>query len=75
LNAGGFRIGCCEKINPAVACAKAVELARNINILIVIAGLNADYESEGVDRKDLYLPPGVNKLIIKVIKANLRTIS
>lgn len=75
LNAGGLRIGCCEKIDPAAALAEAVELARQVDVPIVIAGLNADYESEAVDRKDLRLPPGVDELIMRVAKANPRTVS
>ncbi|KAJ4169113.1 hypothetical protein NW754_011045 [Fusarium falciforme] len=74
LNAGGLRIGCCEKIDPAAALAEAVELARQVDVPIVIAGLNADYESEAVDRKDLRLPPGVDELIERVAKVNPRTI-
>ncbi|KAH6879844.1 glycoside hydrolase superfamily [Thelonectria olida] len=73
-SAGGLRVGCCEKIDPAVALAEAVELARHVDVPIVIAGLNADYESEASDRKDLELPPGVNELIEKVMEANTRTI-
>lgn len=75
LSAGGLRIGCCEKIDPAVALAEAVQLAKRVHIPIVIAGLNADYESEAVDRKDLELPPGVNDMIQKVVEANPRTVS
>ncbi|SCO90264.1 related to beta-glucosidase [Fusarium oxysporum] len=74
LNAGGLRIGCCEKIDSAVALAEAVELARQVDIPIVIAGLNADYESEAVDRKNLELPPSVNELIEKVLEANPKAI-
>ena len=75
LNSGGLRIGCCEKLDPAVALAGAVELARHVDVPIVIAGLNADYEIEAADRKDLELPPGVNELIEKVMEANPRTVS
>ncbi|KAL6912621.1 hypothetical protein FSST1_010381 [Fusarium sambucinum] len=71
---GGVRIGCCEKIDSAVALNEAVELARNIDVPIVIAGLNADYETEAVDRHDLELPPGINDLIQRVIEANPKTI-
>ncbi|KAL3481509.1 glycoside hydrolase superfamily [Aspergillus californicus] len=74
LSTGGLRIGCCQKIDPAVALAEAVELARTVDVPIVIAGLNGDYESEAVDRKHLELPPGVNELIEKVTAANPRTI-
>ncbi|KAH7237766.1 glycoside hydrolase superfamily [Fusarium redolens] len=71
---GGVRIGCCEKIDPAVALNEAVELARNVDVPILIAGLNADYETEAVDRHDLELPPGINNLIQRVTEANPKTI-
>ncbi|KAL5597195.1 hypothetical protein FOBRF1_010988 [Fusarium oxysporum] len=71
---GGVRIGCCEKIDPAVALAEAVEVARNVDVPILIAGLNADYETEAVDRHDLELPPGINELVRRVIEANPKTI-
>ncbi|KAL6353964.1 hypothetical protein LRP88_12959 [Fusarium phalaenopsidis] len=61
-------------LKTAAALAQAVELARQVDVPIVIAGLNADYESEAVDRKDLRLPPGVDELIERVAKVNPRTI-
>lgn len=75
LPASGLRIGSCEKINPDEAVAEAVELAKQVDIPIVIAGLNSDYEIEAADRQDLELPPGVNGLIAKVMAANPRTVS
>lgn len=75
LNAGGLRIGCCEKIDPAAALADAVELAKKVDVPIIVAGLNGDYENEGVDRKHLEIPPGVNELIAKVVRTNPRTVS
>ncbi|KAF6823830.1 beta-glucosidase j [Colletotrichum musicola] len=73
-NAGGVRIGSCEKISPADALRDAVELAKTVDIPIVIAGLNADYECEALDRVDLELPPGINELITEVLKVNSRAI-
>ncbi|KAL4882121.1 glycoside hydrolase superfamily [Aspergillus karnatakaensis] len=74
LNQGGLRIGCCEKIDPERALAEAVELAKSVDVPIIIAGLNADYESEAVDRKDLKLPPAVDRLIEKIATANPNTV-
>ena len=74
LQAGGLRVGGCEKIDPAAAVSEAVELARQVDVPIVIAGLNADYESEAVDRKNLDLPPGIDELIEKVAQANPNTV-
>ncbi|RSL50384.1 hypothetical protein CEP54_011959 [Fusarium duplospermum] len=75
LNCGGLRIGCCEKIEPATALAEAVKLASEVDIPIVIAGLNSDFESEALDRKSLDLPPAVDELIAAVVKANKNTAS
>ncbi|KAF4820993.1 putative beta-glucosidase I [Colletotrichum siamense] len=74
LSAGGLRIGCCEKIDKEQALDEAVRLAKSVDIPIVIAGLNADYESEAVDRKSLDLPPGIDELIERVVAANPSTI-
>ncbi|KAI8246327.1 putative beta-glucosidase I [Colletotrichum sp. SAR 10_96] len=73
LNAGGLRIGCCEKIDKEQALDEAVRLAKSVDTPIVIAGLNADYESEAVDRKSLDLPPGIDELIERVVAANPST--
>ncbi|KAJ4234690.1 hypothetical protein NW759_001681 [Fusarium solani] len=74
LNCGGLRIGCCEKVDPASVLAEAVKLASEVDVPIVIAGLNSDFESEALDRKSLDLPPAVDKLIAAVVKANKNTV-
>lgn len=68
LNIGGLRIGCCEKVDPEAALTEAVELAKSVDVPIVIAGLNADFESEATDREDLKLPAAVDKLIASVLE-------
>lgn len=75
LPMGGLRIGCCEKMDPANALREAVELAKSVDIPVVIAGLNSDFESEAMDRESLALPPGVDELIECVLKANPNTVS
>ncbi|KAM0425876.1 hypothetical protein ACHAPT_008814 [Fusarium lateritium] len=72
--AGGLRIGCCEKLDEDQALEDAVKLAKTVDVPIIVAGLNADYESEAVDRKNLDLPAKVNKLISEVLRANPNTI-
>ncbi|KAM6534629.1 hypothetical protein FALCPG4_004256 [Fusarium falciforme] len=67
LNCGGLRVSCCEKVDPASALAEAVELASEVDVPIVIAGLNSDFESEALDRKSLDLPPAVDALIAAVV--------
>lgn len=75
LNAGGLRIGLCENFDAPTKLAEAVELARTVDYPIVIAGLNADSESEGMDRTHLDLSPQVNELIESVIEANPNAVS
>ncbi|KAF4212262.1 hypothetical protein CNMCM5878_001480 [Aspergillus fumigatiaffinis] len=74
LNAGGLRIGCCEHFDPAAKLSEAVELARSVDYPIIIAGLNADWESEGMDRKSLALAPQVDQLFEAVLAADPNTI-
>lgn len=75
LNAGGLRVGCCEKIDALTAVTDAVELAKSVDVPIVMVGLNADYESEAMDRSHLDLPPGIDNLIERVAQANPNTVS
>ncbi|KAJ6011685.1 hypothetical protein N7522_002040 [Penicillium canescens] len=74
LNAGGLRIGCCEHFDPVMKLSETVELARAVDYPIVIAGLNADWESEAMDRKSLALAREVDELIEAVIEANPNSI-
>ncbi|CAK7220638.1 hypothetical protein SBRCBS47491_004256 [Sporothrix bragantina] len=74
LNRGGLRIGCAEKADADEAVAEAVALARKVDVPIIIAGLNKDYETEASDRRTLELPAHVNYLIESVLAVNPKTI-
>jgi beta-glucosidase len=50
--------------------AEAVELAARSDLVIVVAGLSSEWESEGFDRVDMRLPGNQNELIKKVAEAN-----
>jgi len=54
--------------------ADAVKLAKKADVVIVVAGLTGEWESEGFDRVDMKLPGEQDKLIKKVAKANKNTI-
>ena len=54
--------------------AEAVKLASEADAVIAIVGLNADWESEGYDRKTLALPGRTDELINKVLAANPKTV-
>ena len=52
---------------------EAVELATSSDVALVLAGLPLHYESEGIDRKHIDLPPAHNQLISAVAKAQSNT--
>lgn len=54
--------------------ADAVEAAGSAEIAVVVAGLNAEWESEGFDRESMDLPGMQNELIARVAAANPNTI-
>ena len=59
---------------PKDPIAEAVKLAKNSDVVVLIAGLNGEWESEGFDRVDMKLPGAQNELIERVAKANKNTI-
>lgn len=69
-NAGGFHFGVAKRLNPEESIARAVELAAKTEQVVVFAGLNGEWESEGSDREHMDLPPGTDELISRVLEAN-----
>lgn len=59
---------------PSNPFAEAINAAKSSDYMIVFAGLNIDYEGEGLDRFDMNLPELQNELIAAVSKANPKTI-
>jgi beta-glucosidase len=53
---------------------EAVKLAKKSDVVVLVAGLNPEWESEGFDRVDMKLPGEQDKLIKRVLKANKNTI-
>jgi beta-glucosidase len=54
--------------------ADAVKLAKKADVVVLVAGLNGEWETEGADRVDMRLPGTQNELIRQVAKANKNTI-
>ena len=52
----------------------AVKLAKKSDVVILVVGLNKEWEAEGFDRVDMKLPGDQNELVEKVIKANKNTV-
>ncbi|KAI1298546.1 glycoside hydrolase family 3 protein [Xylaria venustula] len=72
---GGCRIGFKEE-DQIDYLQEAVDIARQADVAVVIVGLDAEWESEGYDRKTMDLPSdgSQDKLIQAVLKANPRTV-
>ncbi|MGZ9164966.1 MAG: glycoside hydrolase family 3 C-terminal domain-containing protein [Anaerolineales bacterium] len=54
--------------------AEAVELAKRSDVVVLIAGLSNEWESEGFDRVDMKLPGAQDELIERVAAANPNTV-
>jgi beta-glucosidase len=59
---------------PKDTIAEAVKLAKKADVVVVIASLNGEWETEGADRVDMKLPGDQNELIKKIAKVNKNTI-
>jgi len=70
----GVRLGGCEKIDPDQAIEDAAKLAASSDVVVLVAGLSPDWESEGFDRPTLDMPKRTNELISRVAKANPNTV-
>ncbi|KAL6408745.1 beta-glucosidase [Ilyonectria robusta] len=71
---GGVRIGGAKVVDPDEEIAKAVELAKSVDQVVLCVGLNSDFEQEGHDRAHMDLPGRTDELIFAVAAANPRTV-
>jgi beta-glucosidase len=71
---GGLRFSACKRLSPEQGIKDAVELAKSVDQVVLFAGLNGEWESEGQDRKTMDLPPNTDELISKVLQANPKTV-
>jgi len=53
---------------------EAVRIAKEADVVVCVVGLNADWETEGYDRKTLDLPGRTNELVEKVVGVNKNTV-
>ncbi|KAL5331631.1 hypothetical protein ACEPPN_001166 [Leptodophora sp. 'Broadleaf-Isolate-01'] len=67
LPGGACRLGACLKLDPEEGIRRAVEAARSCKNVVVVAGLNGDYEKEGRDRTTMDMPEGYDALISAVL--------
>lgn len=70
---GAFHFSACKRLGHD-SIHQAAELAAQHDQVVIFAGLNGDWESEGHDRQDMALPVGTDTLIECVLAANPRTV-
>ncbi|KAG8855137.1 hypothetical protein FRB96_007175 [Tulasnella sp. 330] len=70
----GVRLGGCPAIDPDEAMQAAVDLAKESDVVVVVAGLTSEWEAEGSDRPTADLPGRQHELIEKVAAANPKTV-
>lgn len=71
---GALSIGMCKIINDQEEIEKAVALAKSVDKVVLLIGLNGEWESEGFDRPDMSLPLLTNELVAAVLEANPNTV-
>lgn len=69
-----LQFGAAPVVDPEVEIEKAVALAKQADVAILVVGLNADWETEGYDRTDLKLPGRTDELVKRVAQANPKTV-
>ena len=67
------RLGCIAPL-PADPIQAAVDLAKQVDVAVVVVGLTREWETEGFDRPDLELVGRQNELVARVAAANPRTV-
>ncbi len=53
---------------------EAIEISKDADVVVVCAGLPDLYETEGLDRKHMHMPPGHDVLIQKLAEAHARVV-
>ncbi|MCR5150377.1 MAG: glycoside hydrolase family 3 C-terminal domain-containing protein [Clostridiales bacterium] len=68
--AQGYETKQIKAFNNQKLCQEAVDLASQSDIAVVFVGLTDEYESEGFDRQNMFLPPVHNRLVREILKVN-----
>ncbi|KAM5522692.1 glycosyl hydrolase family 3 N terminal domain-containing protein [Fusarium oxysporum f. sp. phaseoli] len=70
---GGLRFGAYRRIDPAQAIEEAAQVAKSVDQVVLVVGLNGELESEGTDRTTMDMSAHTNALVSKVLAANVNT--
>jgi beta-glucosidase len=71
---GAVKLGGVWKIDAEKEILNAVALAKDYEQVVICAGLNKEWESEGFDRPDMRLPAPMDDLIARVLQSNPNTV-
>ncbi|KAF8914231.1 glycoside hydrolase family 3 protein [Gymnopilus junonius] len=71
---GGIRAGGIRDVDGESAIQEALQIAKEADVVILVVGLNHDWETEGNDRADMSLPGLTNKLVSEVLETNTNTV-
>ena len=71
----GFRIGLLQpQLSRRERIKQVAETAKQASVVILVMGLNSEWESEGSDRLNMSLPPGQDELVRTVLESNTKTV-
>lgn len=70
----GVQFGAAPCLDEEREIEKAVAIAKEADVAILVVGLNADFETEGYDRTTLKLPGRTDELVRRVAQANKNTV-
>jgi beta-glucosidase len=70
MGVGGVQIGGYPKTDPDTLLSAAVNLAKQVDQVILCVGLNSEWESEGWDRQTMDLPSGSDSLVNAICAVN-----
>lgn len=70
MEVGGVFFGLEVRTTLEKALAKAVEVAKKADKVVLVTGLTAEWESEGFDRPDMDVPGWTDRLVAEVAKVN-----
>lgn len=68
--AGSLRCGLEKAVAPEEYIKEATELAKKYEQVVVVTGLNKDFETEGIDRSTMDMPPFQDQLVDSVLESN-----
>lgn len=71
---GALSIGMSKVIDEDKEIENAVALAKSVDKVVLLIGLNSEWESEGFDRPNMDLPLRTNDLVKAVLAANPNTV-